>query len=166
MAAIRQDVIKNRNVAVANIKKEDYGFDKHEDKRFESVVLVKKSNGLGTGFYVTSDLVLTNYHVVGEQKFVELKKWDKTETFGKVVAKDVRLDLALVKVQDRGAPVIFYDRKDVSLGTDVEAIGHPEGIEFSLTRGIISSVRKARSVMGVQGKTSAFHSDGLSHQPR
>ena len=154
--AIRQDVIKNRNVALASAKKDDYGFDKREDKRFESVVVVQNSKGLGTGFYVTSDLVLTNYHVVEEQKFIEMKKWDKTETFGKVVAKDVRFDLALVKVQDRGDPVVFYDKKDVSLGMEVEAIGHPKGIEFTLTRGVISSVREAPSVMGVQGKPVLF----------
>lgn len=156
MAAIRQDIIKNRNVAVANAKKEDYGFDKREDKRFESVVVVQNATSLGTGFYVTSDLVLTNYHVVEEQKFVEMRKWDKTETFGKVIAKDVRLDLALVKVQDRGAPVTFYDRKSVSLGLEVEAIGHPKGIDFSLTRGVISSVRKHASIMRVQGKPVLF----------
>ncbi|WP_419787795.1 S1C family serine protease [Pseudodesulfovibrio sp.] len=156
MADIRRNIIKNRNVAVANAKKEDYGFDKREDKRFESVVVVENSNSLGSGFYVTSDLVLTNYHVVKEQKFIELKKWDKTETFGKVVAKDVRLDLALVKVQDRGAPVTFYDRKDVKLGDNVEAIGHPEGVDFTLTRGIISSVREHTSIMGVKGKPVLF----------
>jgi len=156
MDVIRQDIVKNRNVAVASAKKDDYGFDKREDKRFESVVVVRNSRGLGSGFYVTGDLVLTNYHVVEEQKFIEMRKWDKTETFGKVVAKDVRLDLALVKVQDRGAPVTFYDRKDVKLGDEVEAIGHPEGIDFTLTRGVISSVREHTSIMGVQGKPVLF----------
>ncbi|MDD3310882.1 trypsin-like peptidase domain-containing protein [Pseudodesulfovibrio sp.] len=156
MDVIRRDIIKNRNVAVASTKKEDYGFDRRDDKRFESVVVVRNSKGLGSGFYVTTDMVLTNYHVVEEQKFIEMKKWDKTETFGKVVAKDVRLDLALVKVQDRGAPVTFYDQKEVKLGDNVEAIGHPEGVDFTLTRGVISSVREHTSIMGVKGKPVLF----------
>ena len=48
------------------------------------------------------DVVLTNWHVVKETKFVEMKTYDGQETFGKVIAKDVRIDLALIKVQSRG----------------------------------------------------------------
>ncbi|WP_316900784.1 trypsin-like peptidase domain-containing protein [Pseudodesulfovibrio indicus] len=153
---IRQDVIKNRNVAVAAVKKEEYGFDKRDDRRFESVVVVTAAGSLGTGFYVTDDVVLTNYHVVEEQKFIELKKYDKVETFGKVLAKDVRLDLALIKVQDRGQPVRFYKGKKVKIGDTVEAIGHPHGQEFTLTRGVISTVREHTAITRVQGKPVLF----------
>jgi len=153
---IRKDVIKNRNVAVAAVKKGEYGFDKRDDKRFESVVVVTSSDSLGSGFYVTDDVVLTNYHVVEEQKFIELKKYDNVETFGKVLAKDVRLDLALIKVQDRGQPVRFYKRNKVKIGDAVEAIGHPHGHLFTLTRGVISTVRKHETIMGIKGKPVLF----------
>lgn len=153
---LRKDVIKNRNVAVSAVKEDEYGFDKRDDKRFESVVVVKSASSLGTGFYVTDDVVLTNYHVVEEQKFIELKKYDKVETFGKVMAKDVRLDLALIKVQDRGQPVRFFRDKKVKIGDTVEAIGHPHGQEFTLTRGVISTVREHTTIMGVQGKPVLF----------
>lgn len=150
--AIRKDVIKDRNTAVAKMEKDTYGFDRKQDDRFDSVVVVRASKGLGTGFYVTDDLVLTNYHVVEEQKFIEMKKWNNVETFGKVVAKDVRLDLALIKVQDRGHPVRFYDRKELPLGETVDVIGHPKRLEFTLTRGIVSTIREHESIMGVKGK--------------
>jgi hypothetical protein len=149
---IREDVIKDRNVAVAAAQKESYGFDKRDDKRFDSVVVVNSSAGLGTGFYVTDDVVLTNYHVVEEQKFIEMKKFDKVETFGKVFAKDVRLDLALIRVQDRGRPVRFYRKKNVKIGDTVEAIGHPRRLQFTLSRGVISTVRKLETINGVKGK--------------
>ena len=156
ISSIRKDVIKNRNLAVAKMKKDEYGFDKRDDKRFESVVLVKNSKGLGTGFYVTDDVILTNYHVVREQKFIEMKQWGEKETFGKVFAKDVRLDLALIKIQDRGVPVVFYSKNTLPVGETVEAIGHPLGHEFTLTRGVISTVREHESVMGVKGKPVLF----------
>lgn len=156
LSAIRKDVVKNRNIAIAKMKDNEYGFEKQDDKRFESVVVVLSSKGLGTGFYVADNIVLTNYHVVQEQKFVELKKWGDMETFGKVIAKDVRLDLALIKVQDRGVPVKFYSDKNVKIGETVEAIGHPEGHQFTLTRGIISTVREHETVMGVHGKPVLF----------
>lgn len=153
---IRKDVIKNRNVAVASAEKTEYGFDKRDDKRFESVVVVTSSDGQGSGFYVADDVVLTNYHVVEEQKFIEMKKYDNMETFGKVFAKDVRLDLALIKVQDRGQPVRFYKDKNVKIGDVVEAIGHPHGQKFTLTRGVISTVREHETIMGIKGKPVLF----------
>jgi len=54
----------------------------------------------------------------------------------------VRLDLALIKVQSRGRPVRFYTDKTIDLGKTVEAIGHPRGLEFSITRGVVSAVRQ------------------------
>ncbi|NDV19814.1 trypsin-like serine protease [Pseudodesulfovibrio sp. JC047] len=156
LASIRKDVVKNRNVALASMKEKEYGFDKHADKRFESVLIVQNSSSLGTGFYVTDDIVLTNYHVVEEQKFIELKKWGDLETFGKVIAKDVRLDLALIKVQDRGIPVVFYDKKNVKIGETVEAIGHPHGMSFTLSRGVISTVRTSPGISGVAGNPILF----------
>ena len=141
---------------MANAKKEDYGFDKKKDKRFESVVVVSNSKGFGTGFYITDDIVLTNYHVVDEQKFIELKKFDGVETFGKVIAKDVRLDLALVRVQDRGVPLKFYGKRELEIGATVEAIGHPKGYRFTLSRGVISTIREHAAITWVQGKPVLF----------
>ena len=77
------------------------------------------------------DLVLTNYHVIEDSKFVEMKLYDGQETFGKVVKTDIRLDLALVRVQQRGKPVRLYQRRTVDLGVTTEAIGHPKGLNFS-----------------------------------
>jgi serine protease Do len=99
------------------------------------------SGGLGSGFFVRPDVVMTNYHVVKELQFVEMRMYGGQETFGKVLAKDVRLDLALVKVQSRGKPVEFYDHNQLELGSTVEVIGHPQGLEFSITRGIVNAVR-------------------------
>ncbi|MBM3951976.1 MAG: trypsin-like serine protease [Rhodospirillales bacterium] len=144
LAALRQEMLADKNRALA--KHEAARFDARplNDTRFDNVVVVyvgaKKS--LGTGFFVASDVVLTNWHVVEDKPFVEMKMYDKQETFGKVIAKDVRLDLALIKVQSRGRPVRFYTDKTIDLGKTVEAIGHPRGLEFSITRGVVSAVRQ------------------------
>ena len=115
------------------------------DPRFDSVVVIFTASGMGSGFFVRPDVVMTNYHVVEEFKFVEMKMYGGQETFGKIIAKDVRLDLALIRVQARGKPVEFYDRNNLELGSTVEVIGHPKGLEFSITRGVVSAVRKKRS---------------------
>ena len=117
------------------------------DQRFESVVVVLNSEGsFGSGFFVEPDIVLTNFHVVEGTKYVEMKTYEGKETFGKVIASDIRLDLALIKVQTRGKPVRFYDGARMNLGDTIEAIGHPGGLEFSITRGVVSAIREYPSL--------------------
>jgi len=120
------------------------------DGRFGSVVLIKTGDGLGAGFYVEKNLLVTNHHVVDGVEYVEVKKKSGEEGLGKVLRSDERLDLALIQTGLEGDPVSFYDG-EVRVGTTVEAIGHPERFEFSLTKGIVSAVRKVdRSGLGLE----------------
>lgn len=145
--ALRRDITKDRNMALARAKSGDVKSHVTADGRFDSVVEVFTGSGvLGSGFYIAPDIVLTNWHVVENHKFVEMKTYQGRETFGKVVNKDVRLDLAAIRVQDRGKPVHFFHGKTLDLGSPVEVIGHPEGLAFSITRGIISSLREHASI--------------------
>lgn len=148
LAVLRQEMLGDKNKALAKMEAGRFDARPLNDSRFGNVVAVyvaaKKS--LGSGFFVASDVVLTNWHVVEDKPFVEMKTYDKQETFGKVIAKDVRLDLALVKVQSRGQPVRFYGDKTLDLGKTVDAIGHPKGLEFSITRGVVSAVRRHPSI--------------------
>ncbi|MBL6936052.1 MAG: trypsin-like peptidase domain-containing protein [Alphaproteobacteria bacterium] len=147
LVKLREELLADKNRALANYDANSYGFTTGNDPRFDSVVVVyNPDGGLGTGFYVRPDVVLTNWHVVEGSKFVEMELFDDQETFGKVINTDVRLDLALVKVQNRGKPVTFYEKKSLPLGTSLDAIGHPNRHEFSITRGVLSSVRKVANI--------------------
>ena len=139
-------VSKDKNSAIAKFAEQDYESSSTPDTRMKSVVVVYHPVGsLGTGFFVKEDLVVTNYHVIEGAKFIEMKLHTGRETFGKVVAYDIRLDLALIKVQERGVPIKFPTTKNISLGETAVAIGHPEGFEFSVTRGVISALRHIKS---------------------
>jgi len=145
VALIKKDIIADRNAALSSADNRSY--TQARDSRFESVVAIYNPNGgLGSGFYIRPDVILTNHHVVGDGKFMEMKMHDGRETFGKVIAYDARLDLALIKVQDQGKPVAFYDQPSLPVGATVEVIGHPKGYEFSITRGIVSAIRKENPV--------------------
>jgi len=127
------------------------------DPRFHSVVMVLNPNGgLGTGFYVDPETILTNYHVVEGSDFHEIMLVDGEESFGKVIAEDIALDLALLKVQNRGNPVRFYQSSQLPVGATVDAIGHPNGLEFSLTRGTLSGVRRLPSLYDPSGRSIRF----------
>jgi serine protease Do len=115
------------------------------DERFDSIVILKSGKSTGTGFYVTPDLVLTAYHVVDKGNLVEMTFYDGTKTYGKVVDHDVRLDLALIKAQTAGKPMKIHSGP-IKLGETVEAIGHPKNYEFTITRGVISAIRKLKGV--------------------
>jgi serine protease Do len=115
------------------------------DVRMDSVVVVKSLSGsLGSGFYVAPDLVITNYHVVEGSRMASVKLRNGLEAVGRVVKSDAGLDLALIKVTDGGPPVSFADFP-ISTGVTVDAIGHPTGLEFTVTRGIVSAVRSMRN---------------------
>lgn len=142
---------KTANAATkGEIKASQHDASTIADERFDSVVLIKTSKATGTGFYVTPDMVLTAYHVVDGTNLVEMSYFNGTKTFGKVVDHDVRLDLALIKAQQTGKPVKIYSGP-IRLGETVEAIGHPKGYEFSITRGVISALRKQKGVSGIGG---------------
>jgi|GEM_PF-160198 S1-C subfamily serine protease len=154
---LRMTMMYDKNQALTAYKERTYDARALNDPRFDHVVVIYNPTGsMGSGFYVTPDLVLTNYHVIEGAKYAEMKLYNGHETFGKVVKSDVRLDLALVKVQEKGKPVQFYDKNKLDLGSTTEAIGHPKGLEFTITRGVISAVRKRESVFDTGGKKVLF----------
>ncbi|MCH7928897.1 MAG: serine protease [Proteobacteria bacterium] len=157
LAEIRDEVVIDKNKALAAYRERQYEAVPKDDSRFESVVVVFHPGGsLGTGFFVRDDLVLTNYHVIEGGRYVEMKMFDGQETFGKVIASDIRLDLALIKVQTRGTPVTIFTGRTLPLGEPVEAVGHPKGLEFTITRGVISALREIESRYMQGGKTIRF----------
>ena len=154
LKTIRTEILRDKNTALAAYRARSYDIKPNkDDDRFSRIVVVNNLEGkLGAGFYIRDDLVLTNYHVIEGSKFVEMKMFNGKETFGKVIAKDIRLDLAVVRVQERGVPVQFYTKHTLPLGSAVEVIGHPQGLEFSITRGIISAQRDIKSLHMSGGK--------------
>ena len=136
------------------------------DKRFDSVVVVLHPDGsIGSGFFVTPEIILTNYHVVEGTEFPEIVKFDGLEGAGQVIAKDIRRDLALVKVDISGVPVTLAPSNKVNRGATVEAIGHPEGLEFSLTRGAVSGVRRLPSLYDPGGSKIRFVQSDVAVNP-
>ena len=87
-----------------------------------------------------------------------VKNFGGQEATGKVIAVDVRLDLALVRVPLAGPPVAFAKPDEVEPGMTVEAIGHPDGLYFfSITKGVVSALRTLGGVEYVQTDTTMNH---------
>jgi S1-C subfamily serine protease len=120
-------------------------------KAAPSVVLVITSDdGLGSGSYIGSNLIITNWHVVKD--FAEVGVFFKPSQGGtksgivraKVMKVDPIRDLALLKVAvvpKSASPLKLGSNVAIQVGADVHAIGHPTGETWTYTRGIVSQIR-------------------------
>jgi S1-C subfamily serine protease len=113
-----------------------------------SIVVIKTRTGIGTGFYVRSKYLLTNRHVVEDQAMVEVEYKDGRKANGVVIQTDPTLDLALIVVPAEGRAMQFLT-KEASIGAEAIALGHPKGLTFSVTKGIVSAVRDMPSSIGI-----------------
>jgi len=120
------------------------------DRRFSSVVVIRVAGAQGAGFFVTPAIIVTNAHVIEGQKFVTVKTFEEVSLGGKVVAEDRRRDLALIRV-DAAKPPVSLSTREIAIGALVEVIGHPAGLQYSLTRGIVSQLRTLHPVSGYGG---------------
>jgi serine protease Do len=101
-----------------------------------------KRQSLGSGFIIESDgYILTNHHVVKDADEIRVIFRDESETQARVVGKDPKTDIALIKV-DVGKPlptVKLGDSDKLKEGEWVLAIGNPFGLKYTLTAGIVSA---------------------------
>ena len=110
--ALRKVIIEDKNIVLAKFQEDRIrqSLTSEYSRLSESVVAIFHPDGksMGSGFYVNDDLVLTNQHVVGSAKFVELKQKNGLETFGKVIDQDIARDLALFESGDTRVPCLLF----------------------------------------------------------
>lgn len=110
--------------------------------------LNKYVQGVGSGVIVSSDgYILTNSHVVGNGNAKEMNVIfsNGEKTPGKLIWQDESLDLAVIKVEKTGLPVMdIGDSDKVSVGDKAIAIGNPLGLDLqsTLTSGYISGLNR------------------------
>lgn len=118
--------------------------------RRSSVVITHENRqggrgGTGSGFVVSEDgLIATCAHVIGEGRPLTVRFDDDTEH--KVIsvhAWDAKLDLAVLRIDAKGLEPLSLAKADSLIqGTDVIAMGAPQGLEFSVVRGVVSALRE------------------------
>jgi serine protease Do len=134
-----------------------------------AVVLLKRPDGHGTGFFITeTGVIATNAHVArGEQTLVAMLPTGQ-QIEAKVIYTDPEVDIALVKVEGTGFQhLTLADLTTVHQGQTVVAIGNPGGgMPFSVTKGIVSAVgRTPDTSRGTWIQTDAAINPGNSGGP-
>lgn len=110
-----------------------------------AVVTVETGGGTGSGFYVGRDgYIITNRHVVGEEKYVKVRLPGGYAVPGEVLRKDSVRDVALIKTNIEPPTPVYIRQTPAKTGDEVFAIGSPFGaaLNSTVTRGIFSSQRK------------------------
>lgn len=107
----------------------------------KAVVVVRTASGAGSGFLVSSDgLIFTNAHLVGKNKDVEVRLYSGVLKKAAVVKVGVKpLDIAALKIDGEFSHYLPMDLSDeCKEGDEIRAIGAPLGLEYFVTKGIIS----------------------------
>jgi serine protease Do len=101
--------------------------------------------GVGSGVIISADgYILTNTHVVDDADNVKVTLADGRTLTAKVIAKDKKTDIAVIKVEAHDLPAItFADSEDVLVGDRVLAVGNPFGIGQTVTSGIVSATGRS-----------------------
>ena len=135
------------------------------DSLLDGVVVIKTQNGFGSGFLVSSSgFIVTNAHVVGDDKSVTIQFRDGRTVAGVVVDRDVSADLALVKSDLQAGPKLALGKLAAAgIGTAVISIGTPKGLDWSVSKGIVSAVREREG--GILIQTDAAINAGNSGGP-
>ena len=128
-------------------------------------------NSACSGVVVESQHIITNYHCVYNMKYLKIFFWDNQdweEYDVEVIGEDPLADLALLRVPDKKEilPYLKISNETVKEGEDVIAIGHPMGMAWTITKGIVSNTdRYARHPFIKALQTDAAINQGNSGGP-
>lgn len=111
-----------------------------------SILKVQSDKGNGTGFVVSEQgHILTCAHVLVGDRFQVISEHGDRRSV-EILGKDETCDLAILYADALSEPPLtFADPATIAEGQTVYALGHPLGLDFTLSRGIISNRRRVRS---------------------
>jgi serine protease Do len=131
--------------------------------------------GLGTGFFIGENVILTNYHVVEEATNIRVALESSTEFFEiEVVNSDPVADLAVIRIKDwdkfkashHYRILKLAGKDDVTQTQTAYSVGHPWGMIWTVSKGIVSAVdRKLGDTPKVMIQTDAKVYNGNSGGP-
>ena len=109
---------------------------------------VPRQQGIGSGVIATRDgYILTNNHVVDGADEVKVGLQDGREFTAKVVGRDPKTDVAVIKIDAKDLPAVpMADSDKVEVGDVVLAVGNPFGIGQTVTTGIVSATGRGGAI--------------------
>lgn len=115
----------------------------------------------GTGVTISSNgLIITSWHNIGSEDYIEITRYNGQKLLAKLVAKEPKTDLALLKIEGEGYPYVRIGRKHPRVGDQVFAIGNPGKLLFTFSSGVVSSLnRKIDVISNADAKEKFIQTD-------
>ncbi|MEI6305331.1 MAG: DegQ family serine endoprotease [Deltaproteobacteria bacterium] len=119
----------------------------------------KRDKSLGSGFIISNDgYIVTNDHVVRDAESIQVKLSNDKSYDAKVVGRDQKTDIAVIKISASSLPVaVLGDSDKLEVGQWAIAIGNPFGLDRTMTVGVISAT--GRSNMGIETYENFIQTD-------
>lgn len=134
-----------------------------------AVVSISRRGASGSGVIVEKDgLILTNAHVVGNAREVQVTLADGRRLDARVLGRDPAVDIAVLRVNGRNLPFATPgDSDELRAGQLAVVIGNPLGLDRTVTTGVISAVDRSPRGTGLDGliQTDAAIHPGNSGGP-
>jgi serine protease Do len=119
--------------------------DKHIHRAKQCIVEIATPYNTGSGFYLKDyNVIITNEHVIRDNQVVIIKGQSFDKQIAQVLLIDEYADIAIISAplkHSMPAIVLRLDRPVIE-GEMVTAMGHPYGLKFSMTKGIVSSIEQ------------------------
>lgn len=109
-----------------------------------NIIQIASPFGSGTGFYLKNhQLFVTNFHVIKGNEEVVISSKTLKKTLARVIYFDPHYDLAFIQAPENiNMEDAELSQKNVSEGDSIIAIGHPYGLRYTATQGIVSKVSR------------------------
>lgn len=131
-----------RSNAIADFEKEQKLLF---NKVSPAVVYILSGKGIGSGFFVRANLIVTNAHVVGGSASVDVVLQSGKKLFATVIAKaPKRIDLVLLQVDYQSPHVLTLSSGSLAIGDWVASVGHGVDSPWSFTTGMVSNIFKRK----------------------
>ena len=140
-----------------NVSAAGEGAGSRYEKYLKSVVVIKSSQGWGTGFFITPEgLIITNQHLVGRDRRVMVLLKDERVLEAEVVRRaGPPIDLALLSTGRKSPSWLELARDgEGAVGDKVIAIGTPQGLSWTVSRGIVRRVKDLKNLRLIQTDTA------------
>jgi S1-C subfamily serine protease len=136
IASLEEDLVK------AQLANQD--FSAVIENVFPSVVSVITDVGSGSGFLISDDgYVVTNRHVVEDAQAATIYTFNGEAHSVTLIGKDGKADIAILKINVTNAEYLLWANSNKAVvGEKVIAVGNPAGLDFSVTQGIVSALKR------------------------
>lgn len=122
-----------------------FAMDFDAEVAYESIFVIYSGNYEGSGFAIGSNTVVTNAHVIGNRNDIKVKTYSGDEYKASIFLFNEALDIAILSVENAEfTPLEVGDCENIKVGEDIYAIGAPRSLDYTLTKGVISS--KSRTI--------------------